>query len=553
MLSWFKRRQQPSAVESAPDQPERPDEQARRTYDEALECCARGDHAQAEALVRTAIDLQHDFVDAHMLLGQLCHARRAYEEAEDSFALASCFAPASGEPHFRLGLMAMDRGEFVQAEALLRKAMELEPGHARAHNAAGAAMLNLERLDAARAHFERALALDPGFVEAHSNLGYLLYRDFEEFEQGEQHIRRALELAPENVDVLTNLSMIMRDRPEEVITLADRLLTRNADLDSVRLNRGLALLKLGQFQRGWADYEARKSVRCNYVPRAMPWPEWDGSSLSGRAIYVHTEQGLGDEIMFASCLPEVIAAADHCVVECSPKLLKTFRRSFDAEVVLKPRHDAELSTAARQRVDCYSALGGLPRFLRATESAFPRHTGYLRPDAIRVDRWRQKLAALPGALKVGVAWRGGVPSTQRSMRSTSLEDWLPILAIEGADFVDLQHFESAEELARLRDRHDISVHRWNDAHDDYDETAALVSALDLVISVQTALVHLSGALGKETGAVISAAPEWRYLARGERMPWYPAVRLVRQTALRDWRGPVEAVASQLRERVRGYR
>lgn len=529
---------------AAPD----PDE-ATALLRQAVERRAAGALAEAEDLARRAIDARHDYAQAHLVLGELCHGRGALEDAVDAYLLAACFAPDLAEPHLLSGLAFLDSGQFGEAHDALSKALEKEPQNARAHNAAGAALLHLERIDEARAHFEQAIALKPDFVEAHSNLGYLLFRDFELFEEGERHVRRARELAPDDINVLTNCTLVMPDRPSEVIDLCDRLLARDEHLDPVRLNRALSLLKLGEFERGWKDYEARKSVRCNYVRRTLPWPEWTGDDLGGRGIYVHTEQGLGDEIMFASCLPDIIAAADRSVIECTPKLLKLFRRSFGAPVVAKPQDDAQLPALARQEIDCHSAMGSLPRFLRKTVADFPRHEGYLRADPARVDFWRERLAKLPGRMKIGIAWRGGVPSTQRTLRSTTLQDWLPVLAAPAVDFIDLQHFDCSDERAAIADAHAVSVHRWNDAHEDYDETAALVTALDLVISVQTAIVHLSGALGQRTWALISAAPEWRYLAQGEHMPWYPSVSLFRQTSLRDWSGPMQAVAEALRREI----
>lgn len=523
-----------------------PCEAARRELEAALACYVEGRHQEAESLAGRAIEFQHDYADAHLLLAQLCHKRHAYEEAEDSYALAACFAPARAEPRLQHGLLCLDRGDLRQAQELLQEALALDQHSARAHNAMGAVLLNLERLDEAKACFERAIECDGSLAGAHSNLGYVLFRDFEEFAQGEAHIRKALELAPGDVNALVNLTMVMRNRPREVIELADRLLAKDATLDAVRLNRALAALKFGDFESGWRDYEARKSTRCNYVQRTMPWPEWDGGDLHGKKIYVHTEQGLGDEIMFASCLPDVVAAAGRCVIECNPKLLKIFARSFAAGVVLQPKDDTSLAQIAGEGIDCYCALGSLPRFLRPAAAAFPERRGYLRADPARVEHWRARLARLPGALKVGIAWRGGMPSTQRSLRSTRLEQWLPLLRLPGIDFVDLQHFDSAEERQELRARHSVAVHRWSDAHDDYDETAALVAALDMVVSVQTAIVHLSGALGKDVWALIPEAPEWRYLSAGERMPWYSSVRLFRKMAGKSWDDMLSQVAAELR-------
>lgn len=551
MLNALKRRLGLSPRQSV-TQAVAPAPAAQCVVDEAVACYSRGDYDRAERLAREAIEAQHDHCGAHLLLGQLCHRRGAYDDAADSYVLAACFAPELAESHLQLGLLQLDCGKPGEAYESLCRAVELAPADARVRNAAGAALVGLEQLDEARAHFEQALALDPDLADAHTNLGYLLYRDFEELEAGRRHIERALELAPDHLVAMVNKTMVtLRGNPAQTIELCDRLLARDPTLDPVRLNRGLAQLALGDFIHGWESYEARKSVRCNYVARAMPWPEWTGDPLAGRGLYIHTEQGLGDEIMFASCLPDAIAAAGPCIVECSPKLEALFARSFSARVVVKPSNDHVLQAGDFPGIAAHIAIGSLPRYLRRRADDFPRHSGYLRADPDRVSHWRSRLAALPAGLKVGIAWRGGVRSTQQSLRSTALSDWLPLLATAGVQFIDMQHVDCSDEREAVQRNHGVLVHRWTEAHSTYDETAAVVSALDLVVSVQTALVHLAGALGKETWGLIAAHPEWRYLAAGEHMPWYPAVRLFRQSALHEWRAPIEHMAARLRERAHG--
>jgi ADP-heptose:LPS heptosyltransferase len=188
-------------------------------------------------------------------------------------------------------------------------------------------------------------------------------------------------------------------------------------------------------------------------------------------------------------------------------------------------------------------MGTLPLFLRRRSSDFPSHTGYLKADARRVAYWKAMLATLPGRRKVGISWRGGLATTQRSFRSIPLAAWLPILSTLGIDFVSLQYGEVDAELGVLR-ASGASLTHWQDAIDDYDETAALVSALDLVVSVQTAVVHLAGALGQRAKVLITAQPEWRYGATGS-MIWYPSVRLYRQETPGDWKPVIEAVRSDI--------
>jgi ADP-heptose:LPS heptosyltransferase len=190
-------------------------------------------------------------------------------------------------------------------------------------------------------------------------------------------------------------------------------------------------------------------------------------------------------------------------------------------------------------------MGSLPGLLGRTQGTFPVHDGYLLADPARKAAWRERLAALGPGLKVGLSWRGGTWNTRNLSRSIPLRDLAPRLDRGPITLVSVQYGDHARELAELRGAQGTIVHHWQEAVDDYEETAALVSALDLVISVQTAVVHLAGAIGARAWALIPMRPEWRYLERGEVMPWYPSVRLFRQSAVGTWLPVIERVADQL--------
>jgi hypothetical protein len=332
-------------------------------------------------------------------------------------------------------------------------------------------------------------------------------------------------------------------------SLCDRLLAVRPDLEEARLNRALALLTTGDYQRGWEGYEARKRARCNFLPRAFPAPEWQGQDITEKSLLVYGEQGLGDEIMFASCLPDVIARAQRCVIDCSPKLEKLFRRSFPKAVVHgAPQTERDTSwLASMPPIDYHVAIGSLPYHFRKHLVDFPRHQGYLRADPARVAHWRHRLDELGSGLKVGVSWAGGMASTRQQLRSIALSDWLPIFRTGGCHFISLQYGDHEQEMVALSREHGVTLHHWPEAIEDYDEIAALVSALDRVISVQTSVVHLSGALGRPAWALIAAVPEWRYLDHGETMPWYPSLRMWRQQMLGQWAPVVEQVAAALKQ------
>ena len=194
-----------------------------------------------------------------------------------------------------------------------------------------------------------------------------------------------------------------------------------------------------------------------------------------------------------------------------------------------------------QTVDWQIPMGSLPGLLRKRREEFPRHTGYLRAAPERIAYWRSRLDALGPGPKIGVSWRGGIATTRRHLRSLSLEEFLPILRLP-ASFVSLQYGDCADDLDALGREHGLGLPHWQEALDDYDETAALICALDLVVSVCTAVIHLAGALGKPVWVLVPAVAEWRYLDRGETLPWYPSARLFRQAVAGQWQEPISQLA-----------
>jgi ADP-heptose:LPS heptosyltransferase len=254
--------------------------------------------------------------------------------------------------------------------------------------------------------------------------------------------------------------------------------------------------------------------------------------------------------MFASCIDDLARTVDRCVIECDPRLVSIFERSFprcDVYPHLKKDTAPWLNDGIVPTAKTW--LGSLPRHYRRHREAFPERRGYLAADPRQVDAWRARLAELGPGLKVGISWRGGTPSTRRSARSIPLVEWEPLLRQPGAHFIDLQYGDAAADIETLAKRHGLRLTHWPDALTaDYDATAALVEALDLVISVQTSVVHLAGALGKDAWVLVPRVPEWRYGVERRTMPWYPSVRMFRQTTT-DWTQCLMEAANELRAKV----
>jgi tetratricopeptide (TPR) repeat protein len=409
------------------------------------------------------------------------------------------------------------------------------------------ALLQSDDFPAARALAEAAAASGDAGYEAELLLGRA-HQKLHEPARALAHFeaaRRIRDDDPELYDFRGSMFQELGRLPEAFADF-DRALALRPDFPLAAFHRAMAHLLVGDFARGWVGYDLRR-LSADHAPAAAGLPRWDGSPLAGRSLLVAREQGLGDEIMFASMLPQMIAQAGRCIVECDPRLLATFSRSFPNATFFGTAPGGGLPPAiSRSSIDAVIEAGSLPGMFRRRAVDFPRHQGYLKADPQYVARWRKRLAALGPGLKVGISWTGGVPRTRRDLRSLSLEQLRPLFATPGIRFVSLQYTANARsDIDALRARHGVVIEHWDDAISDYDQTAALVCALDHVVSVCTSLVHLGGALGRPVWVLAPVSPEWRYGFSGEAMPWYPSVRVFRQAAYGEWESVIAAAAREL--------
>ena len=467
------------------------------------------------ASYRRALEIRPDYAEAHNNLGNVLQDLGRLDDSLASYRRALEIKPDYADAHYNLGKALQDLGRFDDSLASCRRALEIKPDYAEAHNNLGAALQELGRLDDAVASCRRALEIKPDFVKAHYNLGNAL-RDQGNLDESFQHYQRALALDQNN--------------------------------DNVRFSLTILYLLKGDLEPGWAGYEYRFTKRIEPIKkREFALPYWQGESLEDKTILVWGEQGIGDEIMFASCLPQVIAASRHCTVECSPRLETLFRRSFPQASIYALTAGGEPPPAEREAgIDAQVAMGSLPQHLRRSRSDFPRHHGYLKADPERVQVWRERLAALGPGLKVGISWQGGTLKTRRPTRSIPLAQWALLLQSAGVQCVSLQYTECSAEIAAVESATGVHIADWREVRDDLEHTAALITALDLVISVCTAAIHLGGALGRPVWVLAPYSPEWRYGIAGDEMPWYPSVRVFRQPRFGAWEPVIAEVAQCLR-------
>lgn len=548
----------------------------------------RGEHREALSACEKALHSDPDNAVALYLAGSIHAQGAAYDVARRHLERSIAAGNASADAHLHLGNVYRLTDDWVRAEESYRRALDADPAGCHAHYSLavalkrrGASAEALEHLEQAQtdgalraevvrmrvttlielARHEEALgvaraaaATDPLSADHAVSLGFA-YQKLHDPHAALECYEQAFALGTANADLFNNYAIVLQDlgRFDEAFASYDKALALAPDHRLARFHRSLARLLTGSYETAWADYEARLASR-EFTPRAAAHARWDGRDPRDLTLLVYREQGLGDEIMFASCLPELIARARHCVIECSPKLEGLFRRSFPSATVFAPGDPAKPSAIATAAIDAEVPMGSLPLYLRGSRADFPLHGGYLTPDPARVERWRSWLATLGPGLKIGLSWKGGTYKTRTPIRSIALERLTPLLTLPGVQFVSLQYTrDAAAELAALEARTGLMVAHSEEAVADYDETAALVSVLDLTVTVCTAVVHLAGALGRPVWVAAPHVPEWRYGSSGEQMVWYPSARVFRQRAYGDWEEVIERVAEALGERADGTR
>lgn len=476
-------------------------------------CLAHGKLDAAAKCYHEAVALDASLATAHNGLGVVMAKRGDADGAAACFRTAAALDPTFADAHCNLGNTLLQCGRPADAILPLQAAVDVAPNHALAHYNLGTAFLEQDRLDEAFACFRRTAALDPDFSPACHNLRVVLHR------QG---------------------------RLAEVIGAYQQACAREPENAALHNLLGMALLSCGALENGWRHYEYR--FRAGTRRRNFPQPELRGDNLGGKALLVWKEQGIGDEIMFAGIYPEIIMRAKRCVIECTPKLLSLFARSFpDARIVpgVDPPDPATLDA-----IDLQCAAGTLARWLRPTVDSFPKHKGYLVPDAARAAYWKARLTELGAGLKIGFCWRSSLRSGTRELHYTRLDQWGPIFAVPGVHFVSLQYDECTAELDDARRRFGVPLHTFPeiDLFDDIDETAALTHGLDLVISAPTAVSGLAPALGVPTWTM-SYGTSWCALGT-EHDPWFPAVRCFRLRWGHTWNDVIDALVQALDDSVR---
>jgi len=447
-----------------------------------------------------------------------------------------------------LGIINAQIGQYKEALRFFARALEFAPRHISSLFNYAVALTQLERYEEAKHLLNQLLTLQPEHLGAHLQLAEIL-RESGDIRHAVDYAQRAVALAPGEPNALNSLGNMLRDagQMDQAIACFTEALAIQPTLATAKL--GLAFVHLIQenFTEGWPLYEARKTA-FESTKRLIYFPEWEGEVLRDKVVLIYGEQGIGDDLMFASCYADIIEQAGRVVVDCEPRLRELYTRSFpQALVVTSPRWGVPTWMSKIPKIDSQIAAGSLPRHFRSTRAQFPHHDGYLKADPLRIEAWREKLDRIGPGLKIGIAWKGGLGKTRAAVRSIALSNWQPLFSLSNCRFISLQQGKASAEIEAIAAKgYEISY--WEEAIADINETAALISALDLVISVCSTVVHLTGALGKPVWILSPPVPEWRYTLTATHMAWYPNSKIFRAKTENQWQDTINSVADCLAQR-----
>jgi tetratricopeptide (TPR) repeat protein len=499
-----------------------------------------GENAIAVECFGRALELRPDLAEAHNNLGLALRGQRKLNEAVTCYRRAIELQPDFGKAHNNLGDALQEQGRLEEALGSYRRALELDPSYAEAHYNLACALRQQEKLDDAIQSFRRALQMKPDYAEAANNLGAAL-EERGTAEEAVQSYRQALKLKPDYAEALNNLGNALKDQRklDESAECFRRAIELNPNYAEPHFNQSLLHLLRGDLQRGWAEYEWRWKTR-RLVTRSFDRPEWNGERVEGRTIFIHVEQGLGDTIQFIRYAPLVKSLGAITVVGCQKKLVPLLTRC--------PGIDRLIGEGdAVPAFDFHVPLLSLPRIFKTTVTNIPANVPYLSADPSLAESWRATLDTTPG-FRIGFNWSGRSGSFESRRRNLPLPLFERLAQIPGVRLISLQKGAGQAELAAAGIQFPITdLGDFDTARGAFMDTAAIMKNLDLVISSDTAVPHLAGALGIPVWLALPLVPNWRWLLDRPDTPWYPTMRLFRQKRLGNWTDVFDEMKAALHE------
>lgn len=533
-----------------------------------------GNLKKAKALILQAIGIDRNASIFHISLGDILQHEGNYSEAVKFYQKALQLDPNRPEALCNLGNTLRRLGNHQQAILYYQKALAINPALPEALNNLGLAYQQQEHFDAAKACFKKSISLRPDYFEAHNNLGNL-YREMSDFQAAIEQYRHALALCPNDTSVNYNMGLLLQlndedekaipyykkatqhhppiadaynnlgkyyqdhNQPDQAIYHYDKAIEIDPDHFDAQLNRALSLLSIGNFIDGWKAYEWRfkREQWQNVYPHRLKGPRWDGLKFPGKTLFIHSEQGFGDTIWFSRYLPQVKSLGGNVIFETGSELIELLKNTVGVDQIIP----MSFETPPQINYDFYTPLMSLAHLLKTTIDSIPAKTPYIFAPQPKRDYWSKRID--PSGFNIGLVW--AAKTTNDHGRSCLPETFRPLFDLENVRIYGLQKGEDVSQA----DIFPSDFINLGPEFESFADTAGAIDCLDLVISVDTSVAHLAGAMAKPVWVLLPFAVDWKWLMERQDSPWYPTMRLFRQPKPNDWAATIQIVKSELRQLI----
>jgi tetratricopeptide (TPR) repeat protein/ADP-heptose:LPS heptosyltransferase len=506
----------------------------------ALRLHRAGRFAEAGALYERLLRTPKRDAQVLNLLGTLCAQTGRLKEALRFLDESLALMPDQPSALINRGSTLRNLHRSVEALASYNKAVALKPDSVEAHHNRGAVLRELKLFDEALHSYDKAIELKPDYAEAYCNRGAVLY-DLQRLDDALRSFEKAIALKPDYIEAHANRGAALNDlkRLDEALSAYGKAIALRPGYADVHFYRSILRLLTGDFEIGWLEYEWRQRIE-GYGGfkgnKKFAEPLWlGGQDLKGKTILLHAEQGLGDTIQFCRYVQKVRERGPaRIILQVQQSLVELMKTLAGPDLVIG-------ANAAPPAFDYQCPLMSLPLVFKTRIDSIPSSSAYLQVSKSKKKQWRTELGAKRG-LRIGLVWSGSASHKRDHSRSMTLASLLPLL-LQGVEFISLQKEVREDDTALLKAHPEIRD--WGDRLQDFADTAALCSLMDVVISVDTSVAHLAGALGRPVWIMLPWMPDWRWLLERSDSPWYPSARLFRQSSRGNWSGVIERVRDQL--------
>ena len=503
-----------------------------------------GEMRKAEQACKKMLAIFPKAATVYSLLGATLYEQGKVEQALKIYDRAIQLKPDYAEAYNNRSIALGRLGQLEDAIKSYDKAIQLKPDYAEAHYNCGIVLKDLGQLEEAIKSYDRAIQCKPDYAQAYNNRGIAL-KKFGKLEDALNSYGKAIQLKPDYAQAYYNRGTFLKDlgQLEDAIKNYDKAIQISPKYYSARLNRSLAWLLVGNFQQGWPEYEFRFKPLKQRKPTFQQGAEWQAEPLENKKVFVYPEQGFGDIIQFIRYLPMIKELGGKVIFQVTKPLLRLMETFQGYDQLWSEQHN--LDASSKNNFDYHVPLLSLPGLFNTTLENIPSASPYLSADNKLIRMWQKRIASNE-LFKVGIVWAGSNTHKGDHIRSIRLSDFKVLSDIKGIKLFSLQK----EKYAKWTDIDPGEVVDIDLGAEvlDFADTAAIIENLDLVVSVDTSVAHLAGALGKEVWTLLPFSPDWRWMLNRSDSPWYPTMRLFRQPSVCDWKSVLQEVRKALVQR-----